>query len=281
LAIEFDTWYNSDDGDPFNNHISIQTRGTDALHHAHKYSIAHSADIGNFADGKAHKVRVTYQPNIDLSSYITRSRIRQPNNRHQTPIIAYKHATKFFNKDSAHYRMGQLSVYLDENPQAILEVPINLAAAIGLDTSGAYGSEDQMTKAWIGFTASTGKAFQRHEILTWHYTATPTTHPHPKRPGHCNYNTLPYDDDPVCHAPKVCSSRDRMESEHVGPNDPRNPRGAGHPDHYMMKYAYNCDKYFQPRGTEPLVDMKTQTGSSHPLPSSGSVTMSSLGQIRL
>merc|ERR1711977_127165 len=174
---------------------------------------------------------------IDLASYMTRSRVRQSHDRFQTPIIAYKHATKFMSKDSARYRMGQLSVYLDDNPQPIVEVPINLAATIGLDTSGSFGSEDQMTKAWIGFTASTGQAWQRHEIFEWYYTATPTTHSQPIRPDYCSRNTLPYDDDPVCHAPKYCSSPDRMEDQHVGPNDPRNPRGPGHPAHWMSKYS--------------------------------------------
>jgi len=273
LAIEFDTWYNADDGDPYLNHISIQTNGVDPLHHSQKYSIASTADIPNFADNQVHTVKIVYLKNIDMASYITRSRIRQPHDRWQTPIIAHRHAMKFMGKDNSKYRMGQLSVFLDDNPQAILEVPVNLASILDLDISEVYGSEDQMAKAWVGFTASTGKAWQRHEILDWHYTATATEHPQVMRPEYCQYNTLPADDDPVCHPKKICNSNDNMESEHVGPNDPRNQRGAGHPGHYMSKYASNCDKFITPQGnTAPQLDLTRQTGSSHLLPSAGGVT---------
>jgi len=281
LAVEFDTWYNPDDGDPYQNHISVQTRGKDPLHHAHKYSMAATSDIGNLADGEIHTVRIVYQKNVDLASYITRSRIRQANDRFQTPIIAHRHAAMFMGKDSSTFRMGQLSIFLDDNPQAIMEVPLNLAAVLDLDTSGAYGSEDQMTKAWIGFTASTGTAFQRHEILDWHYTSTESTHPQAKRPQYCEYNTLPEDDDPVCHAQKLCSVDDIMESEHVGPNDPRNPRGAGHPGHYMSKYQRNCDKFGTAQdNTAPQLDMepanrdviRNHKGWAHLMPSDGGVS---------
>jgi len=275
IAIEFDTWYNADDGDPYRNHISIQTRGQEPLHHAHKYSMAATSDIQNFADDNVHTVRVVYRKNVDLASFFTRSRIRQANDRFQTPIIAYRHATKYMHRDNAEYRMGQLSVFLDDNPQAIMELPVNLGAVLGLDTSGAYGTEDQMTKAWIGFTAATGSAWQRHEIIDWDYTATPTEHPQPLRPAYCQYNTLSADDDPTCHPEKLCSVDDNMESEHVGPNDPRNPRGAGHPGHYMTKYARNCDKFGTPQGnTAPQLDMSRQSGRSHLMPSDGSVSSS-------
>jgi len=302
LAIEFDTWYNADDGDPYMNHISIQTRGKDPLSSNHKYSVAATSDIMNFADNKIHEVRVVYRPNIDLASYITRSRIRQANDRHQTPVIAYKHLFKFLSKDTSRYRMGQLSVFLDSNPQAIMEIPINLPYALGLDTHATYGAEDQMAKAWIGFTASTGTAFQRHEIFEWHYTAMPTTHRHTPPPAHCATNTLPYDDDPSCHSPKLCLVDDRMESEHVGPNDPRNPRGAGHPGHYMSKYARNCDKFYKPQGNNApqlynqiakdlreavasgeiladsvnIMDISQQSGRADPMPSDGGIASAKL-----
>lgn len=272
LAVEFDSWYNADSEDPYNNHISVQTRGRDALHHAHKYSVGHTSDIFNIGDGEVHKVRIKYQPNVDLASYITRSRIRQANDRYQTSIMAYRHLMQYISKDSAHYRMGQLSIYLDSNPQPVLEIPLNLAALIGLDTSDTFGSQSQTTKAWIGFTASTGGAWQRHEIYDWFYTATPSAHANAKRPEYCDYNTLPADDDPMCHSPKLCSVKDRMESEHVGPNDPRNPRGAGHPYHPTTKYALNCNKFYQKQDSGHLPENSQQT--EHLLPSDGRVTTS-------
>lgn len=277
IAIEFDTWYNAEDGDPYQNHISVQTNGKDPLHHAHKYSMASSGDIPDFSDGREHVVKIKYSPNVDIASYFTRSRIRNSVDRYQTPIIAFKHAAKFMKAgtrggDSTRYRMGQLSIYLDENPQPIFEVPLNLAAVLDLDTSEVYGSESQTTRAWVGFTASTGKAWQRQEILDWHFTTTEPTHPQPMRPNFCSSNILSESDDPTCHAPKHCSVPDRMESEHVGPNDPWNTRGAGHPGHYSSKYATNCDKFTTPQGnTAPQLDLSVQTGSAHRMPSYGDV----------
>lgn len=272
LAIEFDTWYNSEDGDPYQNHVSFQTNGEGKVGCHHKYSIGSTNDIPDLADGRMHTVKIKYQPNVDIASYFTRSRIRSATDIWQTPIIANKHTTKYWNKDSSKYRMGQLSIYFDENPQPVMEVPINLAGTLGLDISETYGSEDQMAKAWVGFTASTGVAFQRHEIFDWHYTTTPTTHPQPIRNYHCSNNIFSEADDPTCHPVKLCSVPDRMESEHVGPNDPRNPRGAGHPGHFSSKYAKNCDKFTTPQGnTAPQLDLSVQSGRSDRMPSSGAV----------
>lgn len=61
LAVEFDTWQNSNLGDPNDNHISIHTNGQDANSANESYSIGSNDKVVNLSDGKEHKVKVVYQ----------------------------------------------------------------------------------------------------------------------------------------------------------------------------------------------------------------------------
>lgn len=54
---------------------------------------------------------------------------------------------------------GELRVYLDDLEQPLLFVAVDLDALLDLDETG---------RAWVGFTASTGEAWQAHEILRWY-----------------------------------------------------------------------------------------------------------------
>jgi uncharacterized repeat protein (TIGR01451 family) len=53
------------------------------------------------------------------------------------------------------YRQGILSIFIDDR-QMIL-IYINLAATLNLDAG----------RAWVGFTAATGAAYENHDVLTW------------------------------------------------------------------------------------------------------------------
>lgn len=53
---------------------------------------------------------------------------------------------------------NQLSVYLDNPQQPILQCKVNLADIM-----------DKEGKAWIGFTAATGGLYQNHDILSWSF----------------------------------------------------------------------------------------------------------------
>lgn len=56
------------------------------------------------------------------------------------------------------YQRPQLSVYLDQNPEAVLSAAIDIASVTG--SEGA---------AFVGFTAATGEGFQNHDILDWDF----------------------------------------------------------------------------------------------------------------
>lgn len=60
LAIEFDTFENGDVGDPDNNHISIQSAGTEANWIGHEYSLGCTSNIPSLIDGEIHTVEVQH-----------------------------------------------------------------------------------------------------------------------------------------------------------------------------------------------------------------------------
>lgn len=52
LAIEFDTYYNYEEHDPYENHISIHTRGwRHPVSQDHVYSLGHTNNIPDLTDG--------------------------------------------------------------------------------------------------------------------------------------------------------------------------------------------------------------------------------------
>lgn len=115
LAIEFDTWKNY--GDPNDNHISVQTRGTGPNDNDQSASIGYTTDIPNLSDGEIHRVKITYKP-------------------------------------------PKIEIYMDSlNSMPILSVNINLVDSLQLDDG----------RAWIGFTTSTGSAYEKHYILSWKF----------------------------------------------------------------------------------------------------------------
>ncbi|MBM3786446.1 MAG: PEP-CTERM sorting domain-containing protein [Acidobacteria bacterium] len=65
------------------------------------------------------------------------------------------------------YRPGQLSVYFGNTLVPILTVNVDLATTLNL----ANG-----TDAYIGFTSSTGGAWENHDILRWSYEEVPEPH---------------------------------------------------------------------------------------------------------
>ena len=64
LAIEIDTWPNSDFADPDPNHISVQTRGVDPNSPDHAYSLGSLVGLTSLVDGNVHTLGIDYQPGI-------------------------------------------------------------------------------------------------------------------------------------------------------------------------------------------------------------------------
>jgi hypothetical protein len=114
LAVEFDTWPNFDLGDPDNNHVSIQTRGTAPNSVAHQFSLGSTSAIPNLSDGQVHTATIRYTP-------------------------------------------GTLQVSVDGSE--VLSVAVNLAELLTLDGG----------RAFVGFTAGTGAAWENHDILSWSF----------------------------------------------------------------------------------------------------------------
>ena len=63
-----------------------------------------------------------------------------------------------------HYVPGNLAIYLDDFATPVLSVSVDLATKLSLP---------QGTQAFIGFTSSTGGAFENHDIVNWSFTNVP------------------------------------------------------------------------------------------------------------
>ncbi len=67
LAVEIDTWDNSEFNDPIRPHISVQTKGILANNPSHNFSLGCKTGLTNLSDGLIHTVRVTYsRPNLNV-----------------------------------------------------------------------------------------------------------------------------------------------------------------------------------------------------------------------
>lgn len=76
LAVEFDTWFNSEQLDAYENHISVLVSGVDKesdrgapLQANHTYALGSTSNIGDLTDGD-HDVKIVYDPNLDESMYV-------------------------------------------------------------------------------------------------------------------------------------------------------------------------------------------------------------------
>lgn len=58
------------------------------------------------------------------------------------------------------YVPGELSIYFDDSGSPVLTVPLDLSDLLMLDDG----------KAWVGFTAATGGAYENHDILSWEFS---------------------------------------------------------------------------------------------------------------
>lgn len=87
LAVEYDTYYNSWQADPNDNHISVQSQGTGTNTVFHDASLGCTTNIANLSDGAVHTSKISYAPpylnvflddmtapiitvKVDLSSYL-------------------------------------------------------------------------------------------------------------------------------------------------------------------------------------------------------------------
>ena len=73
VAVEFDTWYDAELRDPYENHIAILTRGERQLRPEHSNHLGVCIDVPDFADGEIHRIRLDYDPvfHADIVSHVS------------------------------------------------------------------------------------------------------------------------------------------------------------------------------------------------------------------
>ena len=193
IAVEFDMNFNYEILDPYENHVSIHTRGWRFPNSAnHSYSLGHTVRVPNLADGNSvydddgprdtdgiHVVRVVYNPVFDDQVLASGRFVSSPHVTEFMENADYSNGAmadwgKFFSFSFYMYvyflphpptcstgtGMGTLSVYVDDLLTPVIVTPLNLAATLKLDNG----------RAWIGFTAATGDStWQVHDILSWNF----------------------------------------------------------------------------------------------------------------
>ena len=151
VAVELDTWADAELLDPLDNHVSVHTRGMAGNSASHSFSIgsARFGRVGDLTDG-AHVVRILYEPTLSSSL------------AGHAAFVPSAGFTSWL--DSAQAGFGALAVYIDDEQEPVLIVPLDLDSLLGLaETHG---------RAWVGFTAATGAdVWQTHDILAWQYTS--------------------------------------------------------------------------------------------------------------
>ena len=147
VAVEFDTWFDSNLRDPYENHVAVFTRGTSQLRAEHGSHLGVGLDIPDLADGERHDVRIEYDP------------VFAPEDASHPSFQAGPHLVDLVYPHAVGYRhgLGVLKVFVDDMSGPALSVPMNFGAF--LDLEGGM--------AWVGFTASTGASYQNHEVLSW------------------------------------------------------------------------------------------------------------------
>lgn len=145
LAIAFDTWQNQGQDSLNVDHVSVQSRGTepnDALE-AGLLGVPRAHDI---ADGAIHMARITYYNTLKPDYF--------------TKLVASDSLLKYLKDNGEQKRVGTLLVFMDEGIAAdepLLALPINLSLLLDLP----------IDKAYVGFTSSTGRFYEKHDVLSW------------------------------------------------------------------------------------------------------------------
>lgn len=150
LAIEFDTFYNPDVGDILPDHISVQSKGQNKNSADRDGRIAGPKPYPNLSNGDVHNATIQYYPyiNMDFVEYFT----------------ATNELLKYIKDNDEGMRVGTMVIYIDEDEEdePFLAFPINLSKTLSLSDGYAY----------VGFTSSTGKRYEKHDILSWYCCAT-------------------------------------------------------------------------------------------------------------
>lgn len=150
LAVEFDTWTNVDtqSDDVFQDHISIHSGGARLPNSSNQ-----STSLGywrpyDIADGKVHKAKIQYLPYVET--------------RYFELMTANDNLVPYLEDNGEGRKLGTLAVFVDQGiveDRPLLAIPVNLSLLLHVPDSLAY----------VGFTASTGRKWEKHDILDWEW----------------------------------------------------------------------------------------------------------------
>lgn len=162
LAVEFDTFYNHEMLEPYENHVSVQTRGWRDPGSAHgSHSLGSTPNVVDLTAGDV-TARIKYTPIVTPEAVF-----------HPAFQANFHFGTFLAERDGAVADwgggIGTLSVYVENLDEPCLVVPLNLKATLRLN----HG------RAFVGFTAGTGKdTWQAHDVLRWSLSSLREDTPH-------------------------------------------------------------------------------------------------------
>ena len=151
LAIEFDTWTNTDtqgSDDVFTDHISIHSGGPLLVNSSNQTTALGYWRQHAVADGKVHRCRIQFLPYVET--------------RYYELMTANEQLLPYLKDNGEGRRIGTLAVFVDGGileDHPILAIPMNLSLLLDVPQSLAY----------VGFTASTGRRWETHDILSWEW----------------------------------------------------------------------------------------------------------------
>lgn len=164
LAVEFDTFYNPELLDVYENHVSVHSGGRRSPNSAHEdaalAATARAPDLAEFHDPlvKARVCRVRYDPRFDFTLAESDAFAASPR---ISEFLAGGDAASGGAPDFG-AGLGTLSVYVDDLNAPVLVLPVNLDALLDLHHGRAY----------VGLTAATGlDTWQTHDVLGWNFTS--------------------------------------------------------------------------------------------------------------
>jgi hypothetical protein len=155
LAIAFDTWQNQGEDKLNVDHVSIQSRGVlpnDAL----ELGLLGVPRAHDLADGAVHLARITYYNDLRPEYF--------------DKLVASESLLPYLKDNGEQKRVGTLLVFMDDgiaSDTPLLALPINLSLLLELPSD----------KAYVGFTASTGRFYEKHDILSWVWCDQPPCDP--------------------------------------------------------------------------------------------------------
>jgi hypothetical protein len=149
LAVEFDTWHNPENFEPFGHHIAVHTNGANPNDAHHDTQLGFSLNVPNITDGDVHIVRISFEPTASYDHII--AALESGNLKGSTQKLGH-----FVSDD-----LGILSIFVDEMDIPVLTVPLSMGTILRPNHS----------TAWIGFTSGTGEAWQAVDILSWNFSS--------------------------------------------------------------------------------------------------------------